>query len=157
MKKAPVILAPWFVLAVGLLLSAWVTYGRFLFDRGGSLTPIYAVLIGVPMVVLHAFVARAFGKVRRAGMGMRRATLNCLLTAWACFILLGLTIPDRPHESLETIVTGSHDLWVGMAIGIANPAGIIGMGLTVATLILALGDARGPRLSEDEILDAQGL
>jgi len=138
---------------LGVLAALWVVLGRGLFGPLGSLTVIYALILGLPILVLHALIARALARTARAGFVTRRATWLTVATAWLCFTVLGLTIPDRIDGVLHTLVTGSQQPGLGLAIGIANPMGIIGIGLCVASLILAVSDSRGPRKSEDEILD----
>ncbi len=119
----------------------------------GSMTGIYAMLLGLPIVVLHLLIARAVARTARRGFVTRPSTFVTLILAWLCFAVLGLTIPDRVDGVWHTIITGDTNGIIGMAIGISNPMGIIGVGMCVASLIFASLDARGPCPSEDDLYD----
>lgn len=155
-KPAPFQLPAMLVVFMGTLVSLWVAVGRALFDKMGSLTVVYVILVAIPVFLLHLFIARNLARVKVAGHVQRRATVNSLVTAWLCLVLFGLTLPDRPRASLETILTSDIEPWTGMAVGIANPLGIIGIALTVAALFLSRTDVLGLKPSEDDLLDAAG-
>lgn len=155
-KSAPFQLPPVLVAMMGVVMASWVSFGRHLFDKGGPFTIVYVLLVGIPVVIMHLVIAKRLGRLARSAFQQSRATVTCLITAWVLFTGLGLTIPDRPISSLETIVTGASEPWLGMAIGIANPLGIIGLALTVAALLLSKRDLAGAQPTEDEILDAAG-
>jgi hypothetical protein len=137
------------VFLAGVALALWIVFGRFQFGVGGDLTPIY-LLLGILIVVLHAFIGQAFARTATRGYALRRVTPGILIGAWGCGILLGLTIPDVTTDGLQTVITGTVEPWRGIAIGLANPAGIITIALTIAALVLASQDARGPRPADDE-------
>ncbi|WP_198295536.1 hypothetical protein [Diaminobutyricimonas sp. LJ205] len=137
------------VFLAGVALALWIVFGRFLFGVGGELTPIY-LLIGIVIVFLYAFIGQAMARAATRGYLTRRATLVTLIAAWGCGILLGLTIPDVTPDGLQTVISGTAEPWRGIAIGLANPAGIITVALSIAALVLANQDARGPRPSDDE-------
>ncbi|UUT35373.1 hypothetical protein [Microbacterium elymi] len=63
-------------------------------------------------------------------------------------------IPDVTPDGLQTILTGAAEPGRGIAIGFANPLGVIMLVLAVIALVLATGDAKGradaPRVEEDE-------
>lgn len=155
-KPAPFRLPPWVVTLVGTALVSWVTFGRFFFDKNGPFTIVYVVLIAIPVFLLHLLITHNFMTVYRLGHRVRRATVATLFTAWLCFALLGFVIPDRPVDSLETILTGATEPMLGLAIGIANPLGIIGIALTVTAFLFSRTDASGGKPTEDELLDAAG-
>lgn len=75
-----------------------------------------------------------------------------LIASWACGILLGLTIPDATEQGLQTILTGAEEPGLSIAIGIANPLGIIMLVTGIVALVLARGDAKGRahRVAEEE-------
>ncbi|WP_435300154.1 hypothetical protein [Timonella sp. A28] len=114
----------------------------------------YALLIGLPIFVLHIVLTRAFAKMSARNLQPRRFTYIVLWCSWACLAVLGLTIPDRVNGELHTVLTGAQEPALGLAIGISNPLAIIGVGLSVAAVISILAELRGPRVHEDEILDA---
>ncbi|MCX7522572.1 hypothetical protein OSC27_09830 [Microbacterium sp. STN6] len=145
------------VTIAGLIVSAWIGFGHYLFGIAGALTPLY-VFIGVVLFVLHVFLGRAIVLTKRNGYRTRPRTLVIAGLCWACGIICGLTLPNTTAGGgLTTILTGPHEPSLGIAIGVTNPAGIICLGLAVTALVLAYIDVRGgkPRYDEDAILDAQ--
>jgi len=140
---------------VGLVLAAWIAFGRALFGLSGSLAIVYALTLGIVVVVLHIFIADAFARTARGGFRHRGATYGTLAASWGCAVVLGLLIPDITPAGLQTIVSGTTEPARGMAIGFANPIGIIMIVFAFVALFLARGDALGradaPRIEEDEL------
>ncbi|TAM70425.1 MAG: hypothetical protein EPN48_03225 [Microbacteriaceae bacterium] len=154
--RSPVSVAPGILIIVGgLLVAAWIGVGRFPFGIAGSLTPLY-VFIALIILGLQAATGRALIRGARAGYAARGWTIAIVLCSWAFGILCGLTLPDATPSGLQTIVSGSHEPGLGIAIGVTNPAGMICAILSVAAVILAYRDARGgrPVYDEDGALDA---
>jgi len=139
------------VLLIGLLLALWIVAGRFLFGIGGELTFAY-LLLGILIVILHVYIGRALTRASARGFRVRPSTRGALIASWGCGALLGLTIPDLTPDGLQTILTGSTQPWLEVAIGVANPAGILTIGFTIIALVLANQDAQGPRPHEDDLL-----
>ncbi len=139
------------VLLVGLGLALWIAAGRFLFGIGGELTLAY-LLIGILFATLHALISRAVVRVGERGFALRPSTKGTLIASWGCGALLGLTIPDLTPDGLQTILTGSTQPWLEVAIGVANPAGILAIAFTIIALVLARQDVHGPRPHEDDLL-----
>lgn len=135
----------------GLLVALWIVFGRFLFGRGGELTLVY-LLIGVLVVILNAFIGRALARAATRGFSVRASTWATLIASWGCGLLLGATIPDITPDGLQTILSGTEQPWLDVAIGVANPAGIIMTALAITALALANQDAHGPRPHEDDLL-----
>ena len=125
------------------MLAAWVTLGRVLFGVAGELTQLYVFTLGLVIVVLNAFVAEGLARTAHNGHRTRPATIGMLLASWGCGILLGLMIPDVTALGLQTIITGPHEPGLGIAIGIANPLGIVMLVTVIVALGLARGDAKG--------------
>ncbi|KQV06548.1 hypothetical protein [Leifsonia sp. Root112D2] len=146
------------VIIGGMLLAIWIGFGHALFGISGDLSLLF-VLMAAVVVTLQLFLGRAVILTARHGYRTRPRTMVIITLGWACGVLFGLTVPDVTSHGPQTILTGSHEPALGIAIGVTNPAGIICLGLTIAALVLAHGDARGgrPRYDEDAILDAQGL
>lgn len=138
------------VLLIGVALAAWIVFGRFLFGIGGELTLAYG-LIGALVAVLHVFIGRALARTAARGFPTRGATRGTLIAAWGCGVLLGLTIPDLTRRGLQTIISGDTEPGLGVAIGVANPAGIIMTALTIIALVLATQDSRGPRPADEDL------
>jgi hypothetical protein len=134
-----------------VVLALWIVAGRFLFGIGGELTLAY-LLLGILIVILHVYIGRALTRASARGFRIRPSTRGTLIASWGCGVLLGLTIPDLTPDGLQTFLTGSTQPWLEVAIGVANPAGILTIGFTIITLVLANQDAQGPRPHEDDLL-----
>jgi hypothetical protein len=131
------------VLLVGLLVAAWVSVGRAFFGIAGELTQVYVFTLGLVVFLLHAFIAEALLRAAQHGHRTRTATVAMLVASWACGILLGLVIPDATAQGLQTILTGAEEPGLSIAIGVANPLGIIMLVTAIVALVLARGDAKG--------------
>src|SRR5690554_5337467 len=131
------------VLFIGLLVAVWVSVGRALFGISGELTQVYVFTLGLLIFLLHAFIAEALLRAAQHGYRNRPATVAMLVASWACGVLLGLTIPDATPQGLQTILTGGEEPGLSIAIGIANPLGIIMLVTGIVALVLARGDAKG--------------
>ncbi|MEX1078421.1 MAG: hypothetical protein WED09_04870 [Homoserinimonas sp.] len=131
------------VVLVGLLLAAWVALGRLLFGVAGELTQVYTFSIGLIIFLLHAFITEALLRAAQNGYRVRPATIAMLIASWALGILLGLVIPDVTPLGLQTILTGPREPGLSIAIGVANPVGIVMLVTAIVALVLARGDARG--------------
>jgi hypothetical protein len=137
-------IAPTLLVAVaGLLLAAWIGFGRVLFGVAGELTQLYTFTLSLVIVVMHAFIAEALARTAHHGYRTRPATIGMLVASWACGILLGLMIPDVTALGLQTILTGPNEPGLGIAIGVANPLGIVMLVTISVALGLARGDAKG--------------
>ena len=56
---------------------------------------------------------------------------------------MGLTLPDSSPRGLQTIISGSAQPALDIAIGIANPLGVIGIATAIIALVLSIRDSRG--------------
>ncbi|UNK70857.1 hypothetical protein [Microbacterium sp. H1-D42] len=137
------------VLVAGVALALWIVLGRFLFGAGGELTIAY-LPIGVVVIVLYAFLGRAIARTANRGFTTRPSTWGTLIVACICGVLFGLTIPDITADGLQTIVSGTQQPALDIAIGVTNPAWVIMFAFTIISLVLATQDSRGPRPEEDE-------
>jgi hypothetical protein len=117
----------------------------------GELTQLYTFTLGLVIVVLHFFIAEALARTAQHGHRTRPATVAMLFASWACGILLGLMIPDVTALGLQTILTGQHEPGLSIAVGVANPLGIIMLLTGIIALVLARGDAKGrATVTEDD-------
>ena len=133
------------IITVGVVVAVWVSVGRFAFGVGGMLAPVFLLTLGFTLGVLYVFVALAVVRARRRGFPTRRGTWAVLIASWLLGVLLGLTIPDVTPDGWQTIVSGTAEPGLGLAIGISNPLGILCVGSAIIALVLANRDARGPR------------
>lgn len=140
---------------VGLLVAVWVGFGRVPFGVAGELTPVFA-LIALLIGTLQVFTGRAVIVTARRGHRLGAWTVIIVAFSWVCGIVFGLTLPDLTATGLQTIATGPHQPALGFAIGVTNPAGILCIALSIASVAIANRDARGgrPKYDEDAILDA---
>lgn len=138
------------IVAVGVLVALWVSLGRFLFGVGGLLAPLFLLTLGFAIGVLCVFVALAVVRARRRGLRTGRAAWTLLVVSWLLGVLLGLTIPDITPAGWQTIVSGTAEPGLGLAIGVSNPLGILCVGTAIAALVLANRDARGPRPADPD-------
>ncbi|WP_051197166.1 hypothetical protein [Jonesia quinghaiensis] len=144
---------PAIILLGGFAVAGWLGGARYLWGLNGDYATTYLWALSGPILALHLLIALYQRRARRVGFSVRKASTVTLCGAWLCLILVGLFIPDRVNGHLTTILTGSQEPGRGLVIGFANPLGIIGVALLVATLIMSIFDARGPRISEDDLLD----
>lgn len=127
----------------GIAVAGWVSFGRHLFGLGGDLTIIYATTLGIAFAILLVLVGLAMRRADLRGFGTRPITHAMLISSGICAFLLGLTIPDATSEGLQTIVSGPNEPALGIAIGIANPLGVIGIATGIIALVLAVKESRG--------------
>ncbi|MBH0083649.1 hypothetical protein [Salinibacterium sp. SWN167] len=127
----------------GVAVAGWVSFGRHLFGIGGDLTIIYATTLGVLFGVLLVLIGLAMRRTELRGFETRALTHTMLIASGVCAFLLGLTIPDSTPIGLQTIISGPNEPALGIAIGIANPLGVVGLATAIIALVLAVKDSRG--------------
>ena len=130
-------------IVAGIAVAGWISFGRHLFGIGGELTIAYAATLGVIFAVLLALTGLAVRRTARRGFETRAMTQAFLMASGVCGFLLGLTIPDSTPRGLQTIISGPTEPALGIAIGIANPLGVIGIATAIIALVLAIRDSRG--------------
>ncbi|WP_010202285.1 hypothetical protein [Salinibacterium sp. PAMC 21357] len=131
------------VIAAGIAVAGWISFGRHLFGIGGDLTIAYVATLGVIFAVLLVLAGLAVRRTSRRGFETRGITHALLITTGSCGFLLGLTIPDSTPQGLQTILSGPNEPALGIAIGIANPLGVVGIATAIIALVLATKDSRG--------------
>ncbi|MEL0627032.1 hypothetical protein V6245_08760 [Salinibacterium amurskyense] len=131
------------VIVFGIAVAGWVSFGRHLFGLGGDLTVIYAATLGVIFAILLVLVGLAMRRSDLRGFATRPITHAMLISSGLSAFLLGLTIPDNTPEGLQTIVSGPNEPALGIAIGIANPLGVVGIATGIIALVLAVKESRG--------------
>ena len=131
------------VVVAGIAVAAWISFGRHLFGIGGDLTIIYAATLGVIFAALLVFTGLAVRRTARRGFETRAITYAFFIASGVSGLLLGLTLPDSTPRGLQTIVSGPTEPALGIAIGIANPLGVIGIATAIIALVLSIRDSRG--------------
>lgn len=143
------------VMVIGVVMAAWMSAGRWLFDLGGSLTVWFVPAIGLTYALIMLWLAQRITITRRRGRRTGRAVYVSLILSWACAIGFGFTVPDRVNGELVSIlssVSGS-DFSVDMSIALCNPLGIIAFTLAFIAVGFAIANGRDPRPEEDELFD----
>ncbi|MDH6236686.1 hypothetical protein [Cryobacterium sp. CG_9.6] len=130
-------------MAAGIAVAAWISFGRYLFGIGGDLTIIYATTLGVIFATLLSLTGLAVRRTARRGFENRGVTHAFLIASGVIGLLLGLTLPDSTPRGLQTIITGPTQPALDIAIGIANPLGVIGIATAIIALVLSIRDSRG--------------
>jgi hypothetical protein len=143
------------VVSAGIAVAGWVAFGRDLFGIGGDLTVVYAATLGVVFAVLFVSTGLAIRNTSLRGFSSRAMTQAMLIASGVCAFLLGLTLPDNTPIGLQTIISGPHEPALGIAIGIANPLGVIGVTTGIIALVLAIRDSRGRITLVEEWTDEQ--
>lgn len=131
------------VIVAGAAVAGWISFGRHLFGIGGDLTVVYAATLGIVFAVLLMTAGLVVRRTERRGFETRPLTQVMLIASGACGFLLGLTIPDSTPSGLQTIISGPTEPALGIAIGIANPLGVVGVATAIIALVLAIRDSRG--------------
>ena len=163
LQRAVPVLAP----PLALLLGGWVAAGRGVAGAAGELVLLHALALGLPLTVLlgaGAVVLRRDARAHVPAGASLRASLTTL-AAWLVVLGFGAVLPDRVDGEGVSLLTRATDPGLlGLSAGFANTLGILSFVLAVAALVLAATDLRrtrriqrGEPLTEDEILDRQGL
>lgn len=154
---------PVIMVAVAVVLALWVGFGRGLVGLLGTLTPVYAAAIALPLLVLHVVAAALF---RRDALNYpsHAVSLRGMLTAgvaWLVTAAFGFFLPDATPEGMRSVFThvaGADYLELGY--GFVNILGVLSVALAVGLVLLAVTELRvtarrlnGEPLTEDERLD----
>lgn len=161
-RAVPVLAVP-----AAVLLGAWVAAGRGLVGAAGDLVPLYALTLALPLTVLLGAAGVVLRRDARAHVPAG-SSLRAALTppaAWAVVLCFGAVLPDRVDGTGVSVLTALTDSsLLGLSAGFANTLGILSFVLASAALVLAVAGLRrtrriqrGEPLTEDEILDRQGL
>lgn len=136
---------------IGIILAAWMTFGRWMFGAGGPLTWWY-LIIGASYVAIHLWVARRMRITQARGRRTGRSTVVSLILSWISATGFGLTVPDRVGGELISIVSrfAGSAFSAEMSIALCNPFGILAFALLFAALGFSMADGREPRPEEDE-------
>ncbi|MCU1419249.1 hypothetical protein [Mycetocola sp.] len=128
----------------GILLAAWIVAGRVLFGVSGVLVPVFALTLGPLIVLLHVLAGLGIRRAVRAGYRIRPSTVVPLVMSWISGVLFGLTVPEAMPELRSVLADGSEPWAVEMSTALCNPLAIICVGTSVAAVIFAHVNARGP-------------
>ncbi|MDO4918248.1 hypothetical protein [Kocuria sp.] len=154
---------PVLMVAVALVLAAWVALGRAAVGLLGSLTPVYAVALALPLLVLHVVAAALLRRdsLNYPSHAVTHRAVATALAAWLVTAAFGFFLPDSTAEGMRSVFThvaGARYLELGY--GFVNILGVLSVALAVALVLLAVTELRvtarrlgGEPLTEDERLD----
>ncbi|MCC3265869.1 hypothetical protein MUG94_16045 [Arthrobacter gengyunqii] len=132
---------------MALLIPLWITAGRVLFGIHGNLVAIFAATIGPLMVILMLLsaVRITVAATRRPRFGAPMRTSFLLLGLWLAGGTFGFLVPDvgggsGRNGSIVTALLGSDA--GGFSAALANPVGMLTLGLTVVLLVVSVRDSR---------------
>jgi hypothetical protein len=137
------------VMVAGVLIAAWMGFGRTLFGVGGEFVLAYTLTASVAIAVLNIFTGRAIRRAVTIGHRLHPQTVIAVVLTWIAGIGFGFTVADANESGLDTVMShlGGETLR-GMAIGLSNLFGILTLGGSIAALVFARLDVRGPKPEE---------
>ena len=151
------------MIAVAAALALWVGFGRGFAGLLGSLTPVYAAAIGLPILLLHVIAAALFRRdaLNYPSHAMSRRGMLTAVAAWVITLCFGFFLPDSTAHGMQSLFTHAVGAeYVELGYGFVNIFGVLSVALAVALVLLALTDLRvtarrlrGEPLTEDERLD----
>ncbi|MBO0897158.1 hypothetical protein [Arthrobacter sunyaminii] len=134
-------------LPMALLVPLWITAGRMLFGIQGNLVVIFAATVGPLMAILMLLSAARItvAAARRPRFGAPLRTSFLLLGLWLAGGAFGFLVPDVGGEpgqdgSVMSALVGAEA--AGFSAALANPVGILTLGLTAALLVVSVRDDR---------------
>lgn len=154
---------PAVMVAVAALLALWVAFGRGLVGLLGSLTPVWALAVALPVLALHVVAAALFRRdsLSYPAHAVSRRTMATAVAAWVITACFGFFLPDAAPEGMRSVFThvaGAE--FVELGYGFVNIFGVLTVALAVALVLLAVTELRvtarrlrGDPLTEDERLD----
>ena len=137
------------VMVAGVLIAAWMGFGRTLFGVGGEFVLAYTLTASVAIAALNILTGRAIRRAVAIGHRIHPQTVIAVVLTWIAGIGFGFTVADANESGLDTVMSylGGETLR-GMAIGLSNLFGILTLGGSIAALVFARLDVRGPKPEE---------
>ena len=121
---------------MAVLIPLWITAGRVLFGVQGNLVAIFTATVGplLAILLLLSAVRITVAAARRPTFGAPLRTSFLLLATWTAGGVFGFLVPDAGGDpehsgSVMSVLLGADA--VGFSAALANPAGIMTLGLTV--------------------------
>ena len=137
------------VMVAGILLAAWMGFGRLAFGVGGEFVLAYTLTLSVVIATLNIFTGLKLRQAKRIGHRIHPQTIVALSLAWVGGIGFGFTVADANANGLNSVMgaLGGEQVY-GLAIGLSNLFGIMALGGSIAALVFARLDVRGPKPEE---------
>ena len=132
---------------MAVLVPLWITAGRMLFGVEGALVAIFAATAGplLTILLLLSAVRITAAASRRPRFGAPLRTSFLLLATWAAGGAFGFLVPDTGGDpgrggSVMSVLLGAEA--GGFSAALANPAGMITLGLTASLVVVSFRDAQ---------------
>jgi len=137
------------VMVVGALIAGWMGFGRIFFGVGGEFVLAYTLTASVALTALNIFTGVKIRLTQSRGFRTHPQTVVAIVLYWLAGLGFGLTVADANASGLDTLMSywGGESLR-GMAIGLSNLFGILALASSIAGLVFARLDARGPKPEE---------
>lgn len=136
-------------MVAGLVMAAWMGFGRIFFGVGGEFVLAYTLTVSIVIAALNIFTGVKIRSTKQRGHRTHPQTVVALVVAWVGGLGFGFTVADANDSGLNTVMSQlGGELVYGLAIGLSNLFGIMALGGSIAALIFARLDARGPKPEE---------
>lgn len=124
-------------------------FGRLAFGVGGEFVLAYTLTVGLAIVALNLYAGILMRRTIRVGHRVHAQTVVALIIFWVGGIGFGFTVADANSAGLNSVmgVLGG-ELVYGLAIGLSNLFGIMALGGSIAAVVFARLDVRGPKPEE---------
>lgn len=137
------------VMIAGAVMAAWMGFGRVFFGVGGEFVLAYTLTLSVVITALNVFTGLQIRRANQRGHLIHPQTVVALIVAWVGGLGFGFTVADANESGLSTVMSQlGGELVYGLAIGLSNLFGIMALGGSIAALVFARLDARGPKPEE---------
>lgn len=137
------------VMVAGVLMAAWIGFGRAAFGIGGEFVLVYTLLAGTVIAALNIAAGRYIAKTKRNGFSTQARTVVALIVAWFGAVMFGLTVADFKDGALHSVIGLLGDAGLlGISIGLSNLFGIMTLGGSIAAVVFSRLDSRGPKPEE---------
>ncbi|WP_167143900.1 hypothetical protein [Canibacter zhoujuaniae] len=140
------------VLAMGLLLAAFIAFGRALFGLLGSNTVWYTLGIALPYLLVSVWLSRRLAITARAGRRTTRGVIVSAALSWLCAAIFAVTVPDVQADGSLAAITappGSSPFALEMAIALCNPFAILQFVFLGAAIAISWHNAQPARIEVD--------
>lgn len=137
------------VMASGVLMAAWMGFGRLAFGVGGEFVLAYTLTLSVAVATINIFTGLKLRQALNLNHRIHPQTVVALSIAWIGGLGFGFTVADANADGLNSVMglLGGEPVY-GLAIGLSNLFGIMTLGGSIAALVFSRFDVRGPKPEE---------
>lgn len=137
------------VMVSGVLMAAWMGFGRLAFGVGGEFVVAYTLTLSVAIATINIFTGLKLRQVLGSNHRIHPQTVVALSIAWIGGLGFGFTVADANADGLNSVMglLGGESVY-GLAIGLSNLFGIMALGGSIAALVFSRFDVRGPKPEE---------